>query len=146
MTKSQRLQPVTRVAELRERNAAKALGQSRHRLSETEARLEELLAYREEYARRLQTAGGEGMNAREVSEYHNFLARLNEAITHQQARLAQAHQDYESRRSQWQSQRTHTLALDKVVERYRRQEEHTEGQREQRESDDRTRDRGNGEY
>lgn len=145
MTRSQRLQPVTRVASMRERNAAQALGHSRHSMTECEARLTELLAYREEYTRRLQSAGGEGMNAREVNEYRTFLTRLNEAIAHQQQRMQLIRQEYEQTRRHWQAQRTHSLALDKVVARYRHQETRQGERREQRESDDRAQGRGNGE-
>ncbi len=131
------MKPVTHVAEARERNAARALGAARQQLTAAEARLSELCGWRDDYQRRLKTAGGAGMNTREWSEYQIFLARLNDAIARQQEQVGQRRRDYDQTRLDWQSQRTRTLALDKVVERYRRDEIRGEQRREQRETDER---------
>jgi flagellar protein FliJ len=138
MTKSQRMKPLTKVATSRERNAAKELGEHRRALSEVEAKLAELLTYREEYNRRLQQSGGAGIDAQQMCDYRIFLARLNEAIGHQQACVDKSRREYERKRRLWSEARTRTQALDKVVERYQHEERSTVEKREQAESDERS--------
>lgn len=138
MTKSQRMKPLTRVATSRERSAARELGEFRRALAAAEAKYTELVSYREEYSRQLQQSGGGGIDAQQMRDYRVFLARLNEAIGHQQASVDQHRREYEKRRRLWSDARVRSKALDKVVERYQKEENTTAERREQAESDERS--------
>ena len=137
MTRSQRLKPVSRVAEHHEQTAARAMGEYQQRLNVHENRLRELIKYREEYAHGFQIAGARGMGAAQLQDYRTFLARIDQAISQQQGQVAQARRQYEQKKDEWFHRRTRSQALEKVAERYRKQERHDEDRREQKDSDER---------
>jgi flagellar FliJ protein len=137
MDRSQRLEPATRVAQAREREAARELGEHRKLLDALEARLAELVRYREEYVQRLREAGQHGIDASALSEYRGFIARLDEAVRYQEAKVADARTELERRRRRWGTTRTRVAALDKVVSRYEAQAARAEAQREQKDQDER---------
>lgn len=137
MTRSKRMQPMVRMAEHREREAARVLGESRRHLEHHEGRLAELIAYRDEYTDRYRDCSGGGMGAMRLNEYRVFLERLNQAIEQQREAVEQARIDCEQRRQGWLASRTRTQALGKAVERFHQEERRERGRREQREQDDR---------
>lgn len=137
MDRSERLEPVTRVARSREQDAARELGEYRKVLDALEARLAELESYRDEYVQRLSTAAAGGMDAVKLVEYRGFIARLNEAISYQEARVRDARTEFERRRRRWSATRTRVAALDKVVSRYETEARKEEERREQKELDER---------
>ena len=137
MTKSKRMQPVAKVAEQRERKAAIEMAEFRRFLEAQQARLDELNNYRNDYARHFEEAGRGGMDAARMADYRRILARLNDAIAYQEQRLASLHNEYEQVRQRWTDSRTRAAALDKVMERYREEEQIEGDRREQGESDER---------
>jgi len=137
MTKSDRLKPVSRVAESRERKAAVEMADFRRFLDAQRARLEELQCYRSDYVRQFEHAGRQGLDAGRMLDYRRILAQLSEAIAWQERRLAVLRQDYEQIRRRWTDSRTRTAALEKVMERYRDEERRQTDRREQGELDER---------
>ncbi len=137
MTRSKRMDPVVQVAESRERDAARQLGEWQGRLAQHEARLAELLSYRDDYARQFESTGGNGLGAQRLQDYRAFLERLNSAVRQQEDVLAHTRGEIARLRSRWLDKRTHAKALDKVVERYREDERRAAERREQNESDER---------
>jgi len=137
MTRSKRMQPVQRVAQNREQNAVQKLGQSQQNLDAQQARLEELRAYRDQYARDFERSGGSGLDATRIQDYRVFLNRLGEAIRQQETLLEQCCSQHEQTRQQWVETRTHSQAIDKVVHRYRRDERRQLERKEQQEQDER---------
>lgn len=137
MTRSKRMQPVQRVAHSREEEAMHKLGQSQQFLDAQTTRLEELRSYREQYSGEFAASGETGLDAVRLRDYRAFLGRLSEAIQQQESLLAQYRMQHEQTRQQWVESRSHSQAIDKVVDRYRRQEGQQRERREQREHDDR---------
>jgi flagellar FliJ protein len=137
MTKSKRMEPVARVAEQRERKAAVEMAEFRRFLDAQQTKLDELNNYRNDYARTFEQAGRGGMDAARMADYRRILARLNDAIVYQEQRLASLHNEYEQVRQRWTDTRTRAAALDKVMERYREEEQREGDRREQGESDER---------
>ena len=137
MTKSKRMQPVVRVADQRERQAAVEMAEFRRFLDAQQAKLDELNNYRNDYARHFEQAGRGGMDAARMADYRRILARLNDAIVYQEQRLASLYNEYEQVRRRWTDTRTRAAALDKVMERYREEERREGDRREQGESDER---------
>jgi flagellar FliJ protein len=144
MTKSKRLEPVARIAESREQRAAAELARIRQRLEEQEARLKELLAYRDDYARRFEQAGRNGIDAGRMADYRRILIQLGEAIAFQEQRLTALRRDCEQLRRRWSDTHTRTAALDKAIERFRGEERRADDRREQGESDERAQQPGRG--
>lgn len=136
MTRSRRIRPVVEIAENRERDAARQLGLIRQNVADQEKRLEELMQYREEYNRRLTGEGSNRMGARKLQEYQIFLSRLNQAVEQQKQVLAQARREYDEKSRHWAKHRTHAKVMNKVEERFRKQEQHEEGKKEQKEMDE----------
>lgn len=136
MKKSDRLQPVQRLSECREQDAAKALGDSNRAVSEQEQRLADLENYREEYARYYQQRGEAGVTAAKLMELQRFLHNLNKAIEQQQQVVAMARRHSEQSKQQWNSARGRRQALGKVAERYRQEEQHSAARQEQKENDE----------
>jgi len=132
MTRSKRIQPVVRIAENREQDAARVLGESLKQLEAQEQRLQELTLYRDEYTRRFQNHAGGGMVPARMQDFRAFLVQLNQAIDQQRDVVERVRRESEQCRHQWLDQRTRAKALDKVVERYQREELRDADRREQK--------------
>ena len=137
MTRSEKLKPAARVAETRERDAARLLGASQRYIAELEGKLEELYRYRDEYAERLRRADTR-LDANQLADFRAFLTRLNEAIAYQESRVREARVEHEKTRGRWVFTRRKVDALGKVLARCAEEERHDADRREQRDSDDRS--------
>ncbi len=137
MTRAKRLQPVQQLADETERRLARNVAALERRLSEAEAKLEELTRYRQEYESQLNTRAASGMGATALRDYQAFLARLSEAIRQQGALVQRARVERDLERARWQEAATRAKAVDHVIERWRSEERHALERRDQRESDER---------
>ncbi|MES9831105.1 MAG: flagellar export protein FliJ [Candidatus Thiodiazotropha sp. LLP2] len=136
MSPSKRLKPVQRFAHSKEQNAARSMGQARKNLELEEAKLKQLKQYHQEYLDRFQKIASEGMTATQLQEYRTFLAKLDEAINQQEQVVASSMVNHNSHKDNWKQKHSRTQALNKVIDRYRDQEQKTADRREQKESDD----------
>lgn len=137
MTRSKRLEPVARLTQHRERDAARNLGQAQQTLDSYRERLRELQDYREEYLQRYQEAMSAGiMQGAPMQDYRSFLERINQAITQQSALVEAGERDYEIRRQSWLESRCKADAIEKAVARHRNREQHLRARLEQGESDE----------
>ena len=114
------------------------MAEFRRFLDAQQAKLDELNAYRDDYARRFEAAGRGGLDAARMADFRRLLARIGEAIVFQEQRLAGLHKEYEQVRRRWTDTRTRAAALDKVMERYRQEERRETDRREQGEADERS--------
>jgi flagellar FliJ protein len=131
------MQPVQRLAQNRKEQAVRRLGESQQHLQLQQNKLEELRAYRDQYARDFEASGGDGLGAMRVQDYRIFLGRLSEAVHQQEAVIAQCCARHEQTRQQWMESRGQSHAFDKLVDRYRVQENKQLERKEQKEQDDR---------
>ncbi len=136
MTKSDRLKPVQRINESREKDAARALGNSVQTLQQHEQRLAELRQYREEYDQQVQQMGANGMLASRLQQMQSFLHNLNQVIKQQQQIVEAARREQEVKRRSWQQAHGKTQVMDKVIDRYRADEQYQANKREQKENDE----------
>lgn len=134
--RSKRMQPVANIADEREQEAARHYGESQRALAEQENRLRELMAYREEYIRNLQARSSRGIRVGNMNDYRRFIAQLEHNIHLQEQQVAAFRQACEHRRRQWMETRTHAMAIDKAIDRFRRQEDRLRDRREQAETDE----------
>lgn len=137
MTRSKRMRPVQQLTQSREQKAVQELGQSQQYLQAQQAKLEELRAYRDQYAKDFQASGGAGLGATRVHDYRIFLNRLGEAIRQQENLIAQCRARHEQTRQQWVESRGQSQAVEKLVDRYRLEEDRQLDRTEQKEQDDR---------
>ncbi len=137
MKRSQRLEPVVRVAENREQQAARSLGDSQSALNQAQQRLNELKNYREEYIQRFHTTGAAGMSAVQMRDYRLFLSNLSRAIEQQAGLVEKAATVVEKQRQQWFSRRGKVKMLGNVVSRFQADEQRVVDRKEQLEQDER---------
>lgn len=136
MTRSKRLQPVQRVAASRENDAAIKMGESRQQLADQEARLDELKNYRNQYAAQFSTRGHTGLDVMQINDYRAFLARLTAAIQQQELLIEQYRSQHHQNQFHWQDVRRHTQAIDKLIARFRDDEQRQQLKREQQALDE----------
>jgi len=113
------------------------MAEAQQALNEREARLNELVGYRAEYHMRYKAASSAGMEAAQIQDYRQFIAKLDQAISGQLVLVEGARNVYEETKRQWSATRSKSLALDKVVTRYRHEEVRSAERREQGEADER---------
>jgi flagellar FliJ protein len=137
VTKSKRFTPVVRLAESREQQAARRLGEHKQALHGQEAKLAQLQTYRQDYIQRFLQDGAGGMTVNQMHSYRAFLLKLDQAITQQKTVIQQALNAVQEKQRQWQQERSKKQILQKVVDKYQQQEQKQAEKREQREIDDR---------
>ncbi len=139
--RSKRMESIQRLMGMHEQSAARKLGISQDQLSRHQAQLQELIEYRNEYARGFRDTTRKSLGAHEMQDYYLFLKRLNQAIREQQHLIDAIARDHEKHRARWLNTRSQSKAVERVVDRYRSQERYEQDQREQRESDHRSQHR-----
>lgn len=138
MTRSERLQPVARLADKQERSAAQALGEAKQAQVSEEQRLLELQTYRQEYVADFQRRGRSGLNGIELQQFQQFLGQLDRAIEQQQQRIRGAVVQVEQRTGQWQQRASKAKAINNVVGNLQQSEVRQADKREQAVQDDRS--------
>lgn len=134
MTRSDRMQPIKDLADSRERDAGAHVATARRLLEEREKQLEQLKAYRADYAARAASHGA--ADAVRLQNYHAFLGRLADAVRQQEDLVAAARLDLERVSATWAERRIEAASLGKVVDRLATAERRTTERREQREIDE----------
>ncbi|HME37367.1 MAG TPA: flagellar export protein FliJ [Steroidobacteraceae bacterium] len=135
MRKSKRFEPIEEIATTSAKDLARAMGEAGRKVTEIERQLEQLQSYRDEYARNSPQAAG-AIDAVKLQNYRTFLDRLGEALRLHLKNLDAARAEYERRRALWSEKRIEAESLSRVVERFRKEEQHAADRREQREGDD----------
>ncbi len=137
MTKSQRLKPLAKLAKDDEYSAARLMSECQRRLDEQRARLDDLMAYRQDYDNKLYTSGRSGMEAGALLRYRTFLARLDEVIAMQAGVVERIQAEYDQKSSAWSDARARHKSLDKAVAVHRSREAARLERREQQQNDER---------
>lgn len=136
MAKPHPLQAAVQVAQSKEQDAVKAMGESQQHLSDHKYRLEQLLVFRGEYVTRFHEEGSGGISARRYQDYSAFLNHMDNGIAQVQTQMAWLQRDVERKRALWLQSRAKTKALQEVIERDRQAKRQEEERREQRNSDE----------
>jgi flagellar export protein FliJ len=135
MTRSERLEPIAQLAGMRESIAARALAQSLKDLKAKENELAQLRDYLEEYRQLVLPADG-AVDPLRWQNAQKFVARLGEAVSAQERELANAPVRYQAEAERWRVSHCNTQALERLVEKYCREELLELERREQAEVDE----------
>jgi flagellar FliJ protein len=135
MMRSKRFEPIQEIAANSATELSRAMGEAGRRVTDLEAQLAQLKKFRDEYAVD-STAGGGSMDSSKLQNYRSFLTRLGDALRQHQVKLDKARAEYERRRLLWSAKRIEVESLDRVIERFRKEELYVAEQREQHEEDD----------
>lgn len=130
---SQRLQPVHRVAQDREDEAARRFAESQRLLAQREAQLSEMERYLQEYGG---SVGGGATAPALLANREAFLRQLAEALRWQAGAVAEARSRLELARDQWQRKRCDTNVLEHLIGRSDAAELREAERRQQRELDE----------
>ena len=114
------------------------LRESQGELARYRQRLEDLLAYRREYAERFDKAIETASNADTIKRFMIFIAQVDDGIQQLRRLIQISEQRCEERRDEWLARRARFRTLDEVITRYRGEEERHRVRREQRDADDQT--------
>jgi flagellar FliJ protein len=91
MRRSQRLQPVVKLAERKEQQALNALAELQKQIQDEEKKVEELSQYRMEYQKGLNASGS--INVAQLQSHQTFMAQLDNIISTQKDRRQQLDQE-----------------------------------------------------
>jgi flagellar protein FliJ len=135
MMKSKRFEPIQEIASISAQDLSRAMGEAGRRVADLEGQLERLQSYRDEYLRKSAQGAG-AIDAVKLQNYRMFLDRLGEALRQHLKALEIARSEYERRHALWSEKRIEAESLSRVVDRFRKEEQHAADRREQREGDD----------
>jgi flagellar FliJ protein len=121
------------LAESDEKQHCRAMGKSQRNLDDELDRLSELKAYRESYARQCRDGRYHSM---QWKDYQNFLTRLDQAVAIQTQVVLDGKMKRDAHRSRWMTKRRKAESLERVVERFRRQDTEREARTEQKSADE----------
>jgi len=137
MKKSQRIKTLVEIKATQEKNTLEALGASQRKLLATQAQLESLRKYRQEYQDRFNQLGHAGTSVGQLLEFRSFMDKLDKAIAGQEQALSECETDLMTKRKIWEGLHQRTQSLQKVCNSVLAAEIKQEGKREQLEQDER---------
>jgi flagellar export protein FliJ len=135
MIKSKRFEPIQEIAATSAKDLSRTMAEAGRKVAELERQLEQLQAYRDEYVRNSTQSAG-AIDAVKLQNYRSFLGRLGEALSQHMKSLDLARKEFEKRRAQWSEKRIEAESLNRVIDRFRKEEQYAADGREQREGDD----------
>jgi flagellar FliJ protein len=135
MLRSKRFEPIQEIVSTSAQDLSRAMGEASRRVADLERQLEQLKTYRDDYVSN-STGGSGAMDAVKLQNYRSFIDRLGEVLRQHLVKLDVARVEYEQRRLQWSEKRIEAESLGRVIDRFRKEEQHAADQREQREGDD----------
>ncbi len=136
MSKAKKLQLIEKIRKQHERNAGRQHGETIRIAEQQKKQLDELLQYRDQYAKSFQTACEAGLTAIRMQEYQVFINRLDEAIFQQKQQILSGQDNCKKSRKEWLTKRNERKMLSKVVESRQQSEREQKDRREQRAIED----------
>ncbi|MBW2941597.1 flagellar export protein FliJ [Zhongshania aquimaris] len=136
MKKSKRMQTVNSLAERNEREQADKFSSSQRHCEAQKNKLDELKQYYQEYADASRKVTGEFLDLRRLQESRAFMAKLSGAIAQQREILRKAELAMNADRKHWMDSRRRAMSMQKLTERYVKQELYQAETTEQRVADD----------
>lgn len=132
---------ISKVAELARNQQEQSAQQLKHRQSEHEqsqSRLDQLHKFREEYEQRLTGLGENGIAARQLQDYRQFLNRLGSAIDQQKTEIQQHATQVETAREAWVEKSRRQSALERLMTQADQQLRQAQDKQAQKEADEKT--------
>jgi len=135
MIKSKRFEPIQEIAATSAQNLSRAMAEAGRKVADLERQLQQLQNYRDEYVQN-STQSAVAIDAVKLQNYRSFLDRLGEALRQHLKSLDVARKEFDKRRAQWSEKRVEAETLNRVVDRFRKEEQHAANRLEQREGDE----------
>ncbi len=138
MHKSERLKPVVKLANHKEKESARALAKAREQLQAAIKKMQDLNDYRDSYAQMLHSKGKTSISANELRRYQIFLSQLDEAIKQQEVSILEAENVVNSNIAGWKEKKMRHQIIGKVTNKIQKEELISEEKRQQKQIDDQT--------
>ena len=135
MTRTERLQPVVKHTDKKEKEALEAMAFSQGELELEKNRLNQLNSYKQEYLQG-HTRKDRVYAALELQEFNRFLAQLDQSILQQTEVIELRKKELEYKRKSWQTTHIDSKVMHKVVGNLQRQEKILETRVEQKQMDE----------
>lgn len=132
-----RLTTMVELENRKERQAARALGESRRRHDEQAGKLRELRRYQQEYQDRYHVMTTDGVRIEQMNAYRLFVDRLVGVIRQQEGSVMVAAQQLKICEAQWRQAHARKEGMEKLLEQRRHEQVVHRNRVEQRISDDR---------
>ena len=142
MTRTQRLQPVVKHTDKKERHALLEVAQSQATLDIEKGRLIQLQDYKIEYLQKKKYDIGV-FTPLELQEFNRFMQQLDQTIERQMDLVDLRQQELEYKRQLWTATRIDSKKMHKVVEKLRQQETLEQERKEQKALDEFTQRQNN---
>lgn len=136
MTKPFPMQPLVNLAQQKNEAATRKLGQLNRQQQDAQAKLDALLQYRKDYQQKFQDAARSGMSQADLSNFQNFIQRLDEAIAQQRGIVEKAASLVNNGRSELQDAQRKMKSFDALAQRHADGEKRREAKNEQRQTDE----------
>lgn len=135
MNRSTKLEPIAKINKQQERNAGRQHGETIRQSELQQKQLDELIIYRNHYAKSFQSASKAGLSVVQMQEYNLFIKRLDDAITMQKQQVNIGQNQCESSQKEWMNKRNKCQMIDKVIESRQQVEQQETKKREQKEQE-----------
>ncbi|MCF6193918.1 MAG: flagellar export protein FliJ, partial [Kangiellaceae bacterium] len=122
MNPSQRLKPIKKLADNKEKTAAQNLGKSVENRKQQIDKLTQLTNYRTEYMDNMTAQTQQGINGEKLQQYHHFLNKLDTAIEHQNSIVYQSEQHVSQSQQNWKSDNSRASVISKVIKNMKNKE------------------------
>src|SRR5271166_3350832 len=133
MKRSKRLEPVGELAVEAERECAVATAAAQARLADAQRRAAELSRYLAEYQDMFQQRAKRGMGVSGMRDYQMFIARLSEAVRHQDGLIVQLKAECAQAHAGWLEAAARKSAVGKVIAEARTEDQKREDRKAQQE-------------
>ena len=138
MSKTFSMQPLVHLAHQKNEDATRKFGQLIQQQQAAQAKLQTLEQYRADYQARLQQAVVTGIDQASLSNFHEFIHRLDEAIAQQRKVFEQSHLLMQAGRNELANAQRSMKSFDTLAQRHLENEKKLQDKREQRQQDDHT--------
>lgn len=132
------LQPLLNLAQTKNDEASRRLGQLNQQESDTKKQLEQLQQYRRDYQARMQQASQEGMDPVLLRNFQQFIYKLDAAIAQQIKAVEQSQRSTQMGRNEFNSAMRKLKSFDTLQQRHLEAEQKIEAKQELRASDEHT--------
>lgn len=132
MAKPFSLQPLLELMQTRADEKTRQLGQLIAAEHNARSQLQLLEQYREEYSQKMRQAIAQGLTPMALRNYQDFIARIDEAIGHQQQAVARSERNTATGQAEWREQNKRLKAIDTLSQRHDARERYRENRQDQK--------------
>ena len=132
------LQPLLDLAQTKNDEASRRLGQLNQQESDTKKQLEQLQQYRRDYQARMQQASQDGMDPVLLRNFQQFIYKLDAAIAQQIKAVEQSQRSTQMGRNEFDSTMRKLKSFDTLQQRHIETEQKIEAKQELRAADEHT--------